>query len=293
MKRQIKKGELATQQIVMLIILIASFAIILFFLVKLNLGQTTEKELCHNSVVTKGSSILPEDTVPLDCKRTYLCITKDGSCEQMTKPDKQRVSTEEEVYEVLAKEMADCWWMFGEGKINYIGEGIHENLYCSICTQVAFDNSVGEIFTEGIIYEELLYAHMEYSNVSNLDKSYLEYLYNSNNFNDIKQNLESSGAQFGTIDLNNQHYVMMGITNDANAWIAAKRVGTGGAVLGLVWGVSIPGAIIGGLAGGVAGGVYGLIVQGVSGKQYLAPSIIEANSEEFENLECNSINTLA
>ena len=59
------RGELTTQQIVLLIILITSFTIILFFFFKLNLGEETDKELCHNSVVLKGS--LPSDLTSLNC----------------------------------------------------------------------------------------------------------------------------------------------------------------------------------------------------------------------------------
>ena len=49
-----KKGEMTTQQIVLLIILIASFAVILGFLFKLNFGAESEKDICHNSVVLRG-----------------------------------------------------------------------------------------------------------------------------------------------------------------------------------------------------------------------------------------------
>ena len=52
-----KKGELTTHQLVGLIILIVSFAVILFLLFRLNLGETTNKEICHNSVIMKGKSI--------------------------------------------------------------------------------------------------------------------------------------------------------------------------------------------------------------------------------------------
>ena len=130
-----QKGELTTQQLVVIIILITSFAILLFFLFRLNLTETTNKELCYNSVIMKGSSIFPGETIPLNCKRSYICLTSDGTCEKMTKPQLQKVKTKEETYKVLADEMADCWWMFGEGKINYIGEEVIPDLYCSLCSK--------------------------------------------------------------------------------------------------------------------------------------------------------------
>ena len=105
--RSNKKGELAMQQIVIMIILIASFVILLFFLTKLNLGKTTDREICHNSVIARGSSVLPTNAIPLDCGREYICLTEDGSCEQLTKTELKEISGEkEEVYSILAEEMA-------------------------------------------------------------------------------------------------------------------------------------------------------------------------------------------
>ena len=118
-----KRGELTTQQIVVLIILITSFIVLMFFLFRLNFQETTNKEICRNSVVLKGKSVLPADMTPLKCNTNYVCITKDGSCEGLTYYSyKIDVENKDEMYSALAEEMADCWWMFGEGEINYVGK---------------------------------------------------------------------------------------------------------------------------------------------------------------------------
>lgn len=142
-----KKGALTTQQIVLLIILIASFVVILYFFMSAGLGEESEKQVCHNSVVMKSRASLPGDT-ELNCERTYVCITEDGTCEGMSKPKKEEVENLDEVYSVLSQEMAECWWMFGEGKINYIGDKFRKDNYCSICSQVLFDDSLNNL--EGI-----------------------------------------------------------------------------------------------------------------------------------------------
>jgi len=49
-----KKAELTTQQIVTIIILIISFAVILFFIFRMNFGEIEKKEICHNSVLAKA-----------------------------------------------------------------------------------------------------------------------------------------------------------------------------------------------------------------------------------------------
>ena len=57
-----KKAEMTTQQIVILIILIIGFAVILFFLFRLNLGQESDKQLCYNSVMNRANKLVPTDS---------------------------------------------------------------------------------------------------------------------------------------------------------------------------------------------------------------------------------------
>ena len=139
-----KKGEMSTQQIIMMIVLITSFVVILFFLFRLNLGGESQDQLCQNSVMMKASPLSSSST-PLNCYRNYICITEDGSCEGLVKPEKIKVKSLDEIYEALANEMADCWWVFGEGKVNYVGDDLTYNNYCSICSQILFDDSLNEI----------------------------------------------------------------------------------------------------------------------------------------------------
>jgi len=294
-----RKGELTTTQIVTMIILIVSFVIVLFIFFRLNLGEITDKEICHNSVVTRGSSILPTGSVPLKCQRTYLCLTNDGSCEVLTKPVIEKAKTKDEIYGVLAEELATCWWMFGEGKINYVGSDLKENLYCSICTQVAFDDSVNEVLTDGTLDKEGLYIYMQDNQVIGKDETYLNYLYGTNDLNGLKERFSSQGVEFGSLDLNKQYYVMMGITSEISklTW-AAIGVGTVAAivftpVIGGAWGISLGVAAIAGAGGGAGGYFVGILVEGLSRNEYLSPSIIEVNSEEFRTLGCSSITTLS
>jgi len=287
-----KNGELTTQQIVMLIILITSFAVILFLLFRLNLGKTTDRELCYNSVVMKGNSALPGDTIPLNCRTSYLCITKDGSCEKMTKPEIKKVENENDVYEALADEMADCWWMFGEGKVNYVEKELLSSLYCSICSQIAFDDSVQEIIGKEID-EKDFYNYLADEKISGKDISYSEYLLGIREFKDIEESLSKKNINFGKINLDNQQYIVMGITSEISTlkWIGVGTVG--GLILAPFLGVgTVVGAIIV-VAGGVGGNFVGMTVEGLSGNDYLSPSIIEVNSDEFKSLDCKSVTTLA
>ncbi len=190
-----KNGELTTQQIVGLIILIASFSVILFLIFRLNLGETTDKEICHNSVLMKSKSVLEG---ALDCKTNYVCISGGGECEginpTITKDidmnpkakdeDEKNEKIKNQIMKSIADEMADCWWMFGEGKIDYgsswsaIKEKIifWSDYHCAICSVVKFDSKIQEKF------EEITYNEFYNFLVKPKDKTqtYLRYLYDVN-----------------------------------------------------------------------------------------------------------------
>jgi hypothetical protein len=126
-----KRGEVTTPEIIFWITLIASFAVIVFFFFRLDLKSNSVPEICKNSVDLRSNPISSE-LAPLNCKTQYTCISKDGSCESMNKPEIKKAKTKDDVYKILADQMADCWWMFGEGKEEYIRREFDKNNYCSI-----------------------------------------------------------------------------------------------------------------------------------------------------------------
>ena len=108
-----RKAELSTQQIILLIVLIASFIVLLFFLFRLNIGKESGNQLCRNSVNNKGSPVSSLSSGSLTCYTQDICITKNGDCGELVKPfEKIKVKDLNETYSVLADKMADCWWMF-------------------------------------------------------------------------------------------------------------------------------------------------------------------------------------
>jgi hypothetical protein len=293
-----KKGEMTTEQIVLLIILIVSFVIILFFLLRLNLGKTTDSETCHNSVATRGAGVLPKESVPLNCKTQYICITKDGSCD-LNNAQIEKVKNKEEVYSVLANLMADCWWMFGEGKLNYVGKDFQSELDCSICNQISLDNSLNSFFPDNTIDKRDFYSYLSRENVSE-GKTYLTYLTGFERAKQIEESLQNSNSDFGKMNLNKQYFLLMGIYSKVGIekWAAA---GAGGFVVGTVvisaiatGGAAIPFYIIlaAAGAGGGAGAFAGTIFSGGSENYFLSPTLVEANSETFKAFNCTNINTL-
>jgi len=300
-------GEITTQQIVLLIILLVSFSIILFLLFRLDLGKESEKEICHNSVVMRGLSSIPAEATPLKCSRDYVCVTEDGSCERMTDPEIKNVKSLEEVYGILAEEMANCWWMFGEGKVDYVGKDFFlKDNYCSICSQIAFDDSLNNINEiEAEISKDEFYNYLSLTPMPGEEMHYAEYLFGTDDVQKLKEDFskdQDTSLSFGKIYLDREYFIMTGITSEVTSGWIRNTVGIGTAVAGI---------LIPGVGWTYAGGILGILVVGggsvtqnidpsieaivVKGKgienNFMAPTIQEANSETLKKLNCYDIVT--
>src|SRR4030042_1238438 len=200
---------------------------IFFFIFRLNLGKTSAKEVCYNSVITRSSAVLPQDAIPLNCQTSYICISKDGTCEKMS-GSREIKKVKKKLYEYLAK-----------------------------------------------------------TNISDKKMSYLDYLTGVQDVKKIEESLASGNANFGKIYLDRHYAIVMGIASKVSAegWAAAGAA-AGTAVFPIV------GTIIGGVVGYFGGPMIGTAIHGEAGNVYLSPTIIEADSEEYNSLQCASIKTL-
>ena len=212
-----KKGEITTQQIVTLVILIASFAIILFFIFRLNPTQTTNEEICHNSVVLKGQSKL--GTGSLDCKTSYLCISGGEDCKDIVPTETIKVDllkgdqqVKDQILQIMADKMASCWWMFGEGKIDFGGGSFTDS--CAICGIIKFDNNIIQKYPE-INYLDL-YSYLEKN--AKGDETYLEYIYGVNSLDAFRKssqrvkNFDFDSEKISTIE---KYSIIFGVNTDA------------------------------------------------------------------------------
>lgn len=213
MKKINKRGELTTQQLVTIIILIISFVVILFLIFRLNPGETTDKEICHNSVAMKGQSVL--NSGALDCKTSYVCISGGDDCEgfnpsitidiNMNQEDQK---VEGDIMKAIADEMSDCWWMFGEGKVDYVGLDVKGTtigkMNCALCSIISFDEKIQKKEIGNYLD---FYTYLKSTNKEG-GKSYMYYLYNTNNIDDL--GIINANEPF---ELNNQYVVLTGIAD--------------------------------------------------------------------------------
>jgi len=309
-----KRGELTTKQIVMLIILIISFVIILYFIYLLNFGGTSDKQICKNSVTLRGNSLIAGQAIPLKCKTSYVCVSMNSGCDspKMSNPDYvQEVGSKEDVYEFLAEEMYDCWWMFGEGEIDYLGSGLFPNFYCSICSQLVFDSSVKKLFPNGEIDKDDFYNNYLTKKIPNKDITYSEYFLSTDNpenylkakYKDEKTNEEFQAGTWGKINLDDSYMIIMALKSKAGkGWWGLAVGGIGAVLAGTVVGIIVGpigwivlGAIaIGGTVGAGGGAaIVAPVIQSKSGDAYIPPSIIEVNSDEFKSLQCKDVKSLS
>jgi hypothetical protein len=233
----------------------------------------------------------------------------------MTSPEIKKVKIKQEVYNILAEEGANCWWMFGEGKADYIGGGFESDLYCSLCSQIGFDDSLYSMFATDFGIQDLpmkdwpslinkgeFYTYLANTKISGKDRTYMDYFLGLNNSKLISDALQQNSYNFGYIDVKKQHFVMMGEFKEVGPFYqTVKDMGKGALTA-----FALPIPVIGGPIaiallispyynpfGQKTKYMLGTIVEGGSGHIYLAPAIIEANSEDYNNLKCEDIKTLA
>ncbi|MBI5803475.1 hypothetical protein HY448_02205 [Candidatus Pacearchaeota archaeon] len=213
-----KQGELTTQQIVIIVILMASFSVILFLLFRLNLGEQTNAEICHNSVILKEKSVIGGS---LNCRTSYVCISGGENCKDIipTKTIKVDANNKQEIMKAIADQMAECWWMFGEGKVDYAGtkdSALGKNI-CAACSILKFDRTINEN-AQKITYEELITKGL--LKPKNTQETYLSYLYDVNSpeelyKKDISGRIENDAKNKKEINFEEKYMVRTGLAKGA------------------------------------------------------------------------------
>lgn len=310
------KGTISVTMIVSIILLVVSFIVILGWVVLSNPQGSSEKEICHNSVVAKGIKGVPAEVLPIKCSTEYLCISKYkrgyGNCDEMLNPAVEKAETKAELYDILADKMAECWWMFGEGSITYVDNTLTKNNYCSICSQILFDDSLKTIegFESGTISKDDFYEYLTEKDHSD-SQSYAQYLFGTNDIDGLKKGFSdnaSANVIFGNIEIGKQYYLVTGITSEVSkvGWVLRGAVVGGAVVVGLAtFGVGTAGfaaILVGEAAGGAAAGgisywvgspeIGAIVIDGKDVKnKFMVPTIQEAESDRYDSLNCEDVLT--
>jgi len=151
----------AVQTVLMGLIIILIVLIIMVLIVRTyneKIGEQAAKDLCRVSVLSKSKTKAfgVEGGSYLNCPANYIEINKDGIFFNDEKDVNLKGKTKQEKEEIikrfLANQLYDCWYQFGEGKIDFLGDwdvGIWGDKRCFPCAKIELKDNFLTAFTYG------------------------------------------------------------------------------------------------------------------------------------------------
>jgi len=121
----------------------------LFVLVR-NFGDlassSVDVETCRISVLQRAKFVIAEQNpfgVELQCPTSYINLL-DNKDDKVKGEKNIFIEDEEDIKKVIANEMYDCWFKFGNGRVDFVGEGFNlaENKVCYICADIRISDKV-------------------------------------------------------------------------------------------------------------------------------------------------------
>ncbi len=249
------------------------FVIILIFAGYMVYKFITERdpvELCKLSVVAKAGTTYAgaELTSPfkdLNCQTTRITISEKGI--KSSKPGEDKKFSDDKtknsnfVKKVIADELHDCWYQFGEGKINFWGD-FDSGKRCVICSDIRFDDSAKDKNKLPPTIEDFgKYLFTEFKPGT----SYYDFL-TSGSRGDLGSPITDTGK---TVIDTGKGYSVLHVTAKEDLKVKAIGAALAGAIIGCKVGATAgtiatswtgPGAAVGGAVGGAAGCLGGFIV---------------------------------
>ncbi len=303
-----KKGEMTSAQIIGLVILAVSFAVILIFIFAYPWKSDISREACHEQIVLRSTanfrySDALSKAIPIDkCKTRKVCLSMSGNdCEEFgpsTDSDiveKIKIANKEDVKNAFAEELYLCNSMVGGGNLDFLPSNWGDSKYCPPCARIAFDKEAKEKLNDISYYE--LYKKM-YATVDNDGRRFLEAVYpgmSSPEYAlDIFKGAQKEDASLKLEDWkikikNDGGYIIIvsiGKEGTIGTWLAAGGVAIG--TLAILTGIGAPIGMGILYASGIAGGaVLYYSYPGADGKlDYAPPFIIPYNLQSLKTLGC-------
>jgi len=168
-----KKALAISTTLILTITILLSFGILLYAFNQITEPIPSEitKNICKASIESKA--LLGTE---LKCKTEYKCLTMGGKC--LKGYEEVKVKNEEEMKKEIAETMKDCWWLLGEGKLDffdesswkkYAGIGVSESS-CIVCTVIRFDEK-----SKGKELDFISYLTDDNNKIPNQNISYIQY----------------------------------------------------------------------------------------------------------------------
>ncbi len=302
------RGELTSKQIITLVILIVSFAVILIFFLALNLKSEINTETCRNSVILRGTDL--GKTTRLNCETEDVCFSKTKECESPA--DKIiKISSKSEFLDEATDLMYDCFWMMGEGKVDYSPHNffLTGKNYCAMCSRIYFDSSLeGSDFIK--VSNADLYSFLKGKRVPNGENNMLFEMYRMNSVDSVFAQLEADNEELRDLDIagldvfagGKKSAIVTSITKEGTfgSFISLGGVGAAAGVILVFVPVVGPAALI--TVAGIStvvglttvGGVTGILVDGfIDGAQVMPPTYYPYEEDVLKQLDCKEFSTLS
>ena len=149
-----KQGEFMSSKFVSIVLLLIGFIIVMLIFPALLNEKEVDREICHDSVLLRGA--LPDnlnlkEVANLKCTTRKVCLTSKtfgkGDCKDEKGFEKGeyetiRVSTGEDVNRFVARELAGCWSMMGNGEIQIFTRENSQKKSCVVCSRISFDKEL-------------------------------------------------------------------------------------------------------------------------------------------------------
>ncbi len=296
--KQTKKGEMTSTQLITVILLIIGFCILLYVFYTSISNTDSDRKVCHTSVVLRGT--MPDvvgtdskEVIPLKCRTKRLCVSDKllgkGECSESLGKDFEtaRVSSdakkkENEIKKILAEEMADCWAMMGEGKIQvFKREVLLGKRSCVVCSRVVFDKNIKLEKIEG------LSNYLLTKKIYNKNETYFQFLTHSK-----EPDVSLSSEKIDSLDTNEKAIIF-------TEFGKSKLIPSSGIIISGVLGAQI-GSIVPGIGTGV-GFVIGALSSVIFNNwvddnrvTYLTSIYIaDYDTNDLSKLNCDSIESIS
>jgi len=246
--------------VVSIILAVITLAVFVLIFVFFPWEQTVNRAACKESVLLKA--ILPGDTIPIKdqisvrCESRRICITTkvsgDGNCTGLGKDyETQRLSAtnpleqKEQIKMFLAREMADCWNMFGEGKLMIFSRAWSSDMEVAkgiICDKIEFDDSIILGKDKNNPFDDIrnitgFIQYMVTHKVPTQNYSYMDYLRNTPEGESASQ-LYGSMVPADVEELKNSDFMNLTAIK-AITYIETTRTNLGKAVAGVTAGIVV------------------------------------------------------
>lgn len=192
------KKALESEVLIGIIITVIVAAVIFLFIRGWTWKGMIDREACHQSVLMRSMpSVIGESmkaSIPLKCKTEDILINFDD---------------EELIKQRIANAMYDCWWMLGEGNLDFFSEGFWKGKAsigfgksaCVVCSTIKFNDNIKNKISSVDVND-----YLQNTKIYGKDVTYLEY------FADQKDAKLEIGAKVADIDTSKEYAVFyMGI----------------------------------------------------------------------------------